>query len=58
MERAPHGDLIIMTPIGGEGGTREANLIGDVSIWKRQTNLGIVFRSQTVFNLPEDKDCA
>ncbi|MBW4464834.1 MAG: Uma2 family endonuclease [Pegethrix bostrychoides GSE-TBD4-15B] len=56
MERGPHGDLIIMTPMGGEGGRREANLIVDVSIWNRQTNLGIVFSSQTVFSLPGGGD--
>jgi Uma2 family endonuclease len=56
MERAPHGDLIIITPMGGEGGKREANLIADVSIWNRQTNLGIVFSSQTVFSLPGGGD--
>lgn len=56
MERTPNGKLIIMTPIGGEGGNREANLIGDLIIWNRQTQLGLVFSSQTVFSLPGGGD--
>ncbi len=56
MERTPNGELIIMTPMGGEGGSREANLIGDVIIWNRQTQLGVVFSSQTVFSLPKGGD--
>ncbi|NEP00735.1 MAG: Uma2 family endonuclease [Symploca sp. SIO2E9] len=56
LERSPNGELIIVTPIGGEGGSQEANLIGDVIIWNRQTNLGVVFSSQTVFSLPGGGD--
>jgi len=52
LERSPQGELIIMTPIGGEGGSQEANLIGDLIIWNRQTQLGVGFSSQTVFSLP------
>jgi len=56
LERSPQGELIIMTPIGGEGGSQEANLIGDLIIWNRQTQLGVVFSSQTVFSLPGGGD--
>ncbi len=52
LERNPQGELIIMSPVGGESGKKEANLIVDLSIWNRQTNLGVVFSSSTVFNLP------
>ncbi len=52
LERSPQGELIIMSPVGGESGKKEANLIGDLIIWNRQTNLGIVFSSSTIFNLP------
>ena len=52
LERSPQGELIIMTPIGGEDGIREASLIAKVVIWNRQTQLGVVFSSQTVFSLP------
>ncbi|HEY9599173.1 MAG TPA: Uma2 family endonuclease [Cyanophyceae cyanobacterium] len=56
LERSPNGELIIVTPIGGESGNQEANLIGDVIIWNRQTGLGVVFSSQTVFSLPGGGD--
>ncbi|NEO95689.1 MAG: Uma2 family endonuclease [Moorea sp. SIO3G5] len=56
LERSPQGNLIIMTPLGGESGSIEANLIGDLIIWNRQTRLGVVFSSQTVFSLPGGGD--
>ncbi|MEQ8976041.1 MAG: Uma2 family endonuclease [Coleofasciculus sp. C1-SOL-03] len=52
LERSSNGKLIIVTPIGGEGGTQEANLIIKVGVWNEQTQLGLVFSSQTVFSLP------
>ena len=56
LERSPSGELIIMTPIGGEGGSQEANLIIKVGVWNEQTQLGVVFSSQTVFSLPGGGD--
>ncbi|MEQ9355954.1 MAG: Uma2 family endonuclease [Coleofasciculus chthonoplastes F3-SA18-01] len=56
LERSSTGELIIVTPIGGEGGKREANLIIQVGIWNQQTQLGVVFSSQTVFSLPAGGD--
>jgi Uma2 family endonuclease len=58
LERSPNGGLIIMTPIGGEGGSQEASLIGKVVFWNEQTQLGVVFSSQTVFSLPGGGDRA
>lgn len=51
-ERTSRGDLIIMPPVGGESGNREADLIADVVIWNRQTGLGYTFSSSTIFKLP------
>lgn len=45
-----------MTPVGGEGGSREADLIGDLVYWNRQTQLGKVFSSSTCFKLPNGAD--
>jgi Uma2 family endonuclease len=53
LERSPQGELIIVTPIGGEGGNQEASLIAKVVIWNEQSQLGVVFSSQTVFSLPK-----
>jgi Uma2 family endonuclease len=52
LELSKNGELIIMSPVGGESGNREANLIADVINWNRQTQLGFVFSSSTIFNLP------
>ncbi|MGK7907240.1 MAG: Uma2 family endonuclease [Synechococcus sp.] len=58
LERSPNGELIIMSPVGGEGGSQEAQLILKVGIWNEQTQAGIVFSSQTVFSLPGGGDRA
>ena len=52
MERSATGELIIRHPVGGESGEREANYITNLSICNRQTKLGKVFSSSTVFKLP------
>ena len=52
LERTATGELIIAPPLGGEGGGREADLIGDLVFWNRQTQLGKVFSSSTGFKLP------
>ena len=51
-ERTAQGELVIMTPVGGEGGNLEAELIGDLVFWNRRTQLGKVFSSSTGFKLP------
>lgn len=56
LERDKTGALIIVAPVGGEGGNQEAKLITDVEIWNRQTGLGKVFSSSTIFHLPNGAD--
>lgn len=56
MERSPTGELIIMPPVGGGSGRKEADYIIDLGIWNRQTGLGVVFSSSTVFKLPGGGD--
>lgn len=56
LERDKTGALIIVAPVGGEGGNQEAGLITDVEIWNRQTGLGKVFSSSTIFHLPNGAD--
>ena len=55
-ERTTKGNLIIMSPVGGETANREAELIADLGIWNRQTNRGYTFSSSTVFKLPNGAD--
>ncbi len=52
LELSRDGELIVMSPVGGESGNQEADLIFQVSLWNRQSNLGFVFSSSTIFNLP------
>jgi Uma2 family endonuclease len=53
LERTAKGELLIMPPIGGKSGKREADLILPVGIWNKQTQLGEVFSSSTGFRLPK-----
>jgi Uma2 family endonuclease len=45
LELTPNRELIVMTPAGGESSEKNADLVTDVNIWNRQTNLGRVFDS-------------
>lgn len=56
LERTTQGELVIMPPVGGESGQREAELITDLNLWNRQTNSGVVFSSSTIFSLPNGGD--
>jgi Uma2 family endonuclease len=53
-ELTAQGELIVMSPVGGESGNREAGLNAQVWIWNEQTQLGQVFSSSTIFQLPSD----
>jgi Uma2 family endonuclease len=52
LELTAEGELIIMSPVGGETSIRNANINLDLNLWNRQTRLGKVFDSSTVFRLP------
>jgi Uma2 family endonuclease len=52
LELTSEGVLIVMPPVGGESGNREADLLIDLGIWNRQTQRGKVFSSSTIFKLP------
>ena len=52
LELTKTGELIIMSPTGGEAGAKNFNLYIDLGIWNRQTRLGKAFNSSTVFILP------
>jgi Uma2 family endonuclease len=56
LERNKEGELIVVSPVGGESGNQEADLIVDVGNWNRQTQLGKVFSSSTIFRLPNGAD--
>jgi Uma2 family endonuclease len=51
-ERTAKGEIVIVSPTGGETGRQNAQLIADFVIWNRQMKLGEVFDSSTCFRLP------
>ena len=55
-ERNESGEIIVMSPTGGETGKCNASIITDFVIWNRQTKLGEVFDSSTCFKLPNGSD--
>lgn len=52
IERTASGEIIIMAPVGGETGGRNADLTTDLNNWARINKQGKVFDSSTGFNLP------
>ncbi|WP_254568311.1 Uma2 family endonuclease [Oscillatoria sp. HE19RPO] len=53
LEETAQEELLIMPPVGGITGNRESDLNANVVIWNRQTQLGKVFSSSTIFILPQ-----
>lgn len=51
-ERNAQGDLLIMSPTGGETGNRNIEIAGEFVNWNRQHRLGVLFDSSTGFKLP------
>jgi len=56
IERNAKGVLIVMSPVGGDSGNREMDLGGELYVWNKQTQLGKVFSSSTLFKLPGGSD--
>jgi Uma2 family endonuclease len=52
LELTASGELIVMTPVGGESGNYESELGGELFVWNRKTRLGKIFSSSTIFVLP------
>ena len=52
MELTKDGELIVMSPTGGEAGEKNFNLYIDLGNWNRQTKIGKAFDSSTIFVLP------
>jgi Uma2 family endonuclease len=56
LERTPKGELVIMSPTGGETGNRNIEIAADFVLWNRRTKLGYLFDSSTCFRLPNGGD--
>ena len=55
-ERNANGEIVIMSPTGGETGKYNIEIAADFVIWNRQTQLGVCFDSSTCFKLPNGAD--
>ena len=56
LERTATGELIIMSPTGSDTGSKNADLIGQLWLWNRQQQRGVVFDSSSGFHLPNGSD--
>ena len=56
LERTAKGELIVMSPTGGETGIFNSDLNGELYLWNRELKLGKVFDSSTGFSLPKGSD--
>jgi Uma2 family endonuclease len=56
LERNANGELIAMSPTGGETGKHNSKLNLQIGSWNEQTELGEVFDSSTGFTLPNKAD--
>ena len=52
LELSSQGELMVMSPTGGETGDRNLELGGQVWFWNRKNGLGKAFDSSTGFKLP------
>jgi len=55
-ERTASGELLIMSPTGGETGNRNIEIAYQIQGWSRKNNLGKAFDSSTGFKLPNGAD--
>jgi Uma2 family endonuclease len=56
LERNKAGNLIIMAPTGGETGSFNSDLNGQLYVWNRANQAGKLFDSSTGFELPDGGD--
>jgi Uma2 family endonuclease len=56
LERSSTGDLIVMSPTGGETGYFNSNINGELYLWNRTAQAGTTFDSSTGFELPQGGD--
>ena len=52
IEQTAEGDILILSPAGGEEGYRSGEACGQLGAWARRDGTGKVFDSSTTFRLP------
>ncbi len=56
LERTAKGELIVMSPTGGETGSFNFDLNGELYLWNRELKSGKAFDSSTGLSLPKGSD--
>lgn len=56
LERTAKGEVIVMPPTGGETGSRNDEIIRQLSNWRKNDGTGKSFESSTGFKLPNGAD--
>jgi Uma2 family endonuclease len=56
LERTATGQLIVMPPTGSDTGNKNADILGQLWLWNRQTQRGQIFDSSSGFHLPNGAD--
>jgi len=52
-ERNKHGEIVMMSPVGGIGATQEAYVASSLYRWNEEVATGVVFMANAGFNLPD-----
>ena len=52
IERTANGEIIVMSPTGGDTGYQNSKLSFQLELWNRRMKLGVTFDSSTGFRLP------
>jgi len=52
-ERTAEGEIVIVTPAGGESSNRSLNVASDLAVWARRDGRGEAFDSSALFMLPD-----
>lgn len=53
LELTATGELVVMSPTGGESGIRNMEICFQLQLWVKTTKLGVAFDSSTMFELPD-----
>ena len=56
LERTAKGELIVLSPTGGETGSFNSELNGELYVWNLVSKSGKIFDSSTGFSLPKGSD--
>ncbi|MBF2019432.1 MAG: Uma2 family endonuclease [Hydrococcus sp. C42_A2020_068] len=52
LELTARGELVVMSPTGGESGMRNSWLTAQLTVWAKKDGTGVAFDSSTMFQLP------